>query len=163
MIKQTSIYYERLHENPHPNTQISTPIIQYKHMKSDKSPLFSWPIPVNMCVPPGGNEILTPWSQLKFNPLWLYHLHKWQGVFLGECGFFVTKQSQFEAADVTWFAAGMHEDGAHDHPHNHFHLLHNDVHQEVSNAYMDPKGVKVQKSDQTRDWTQDLLDIYQML
>ena len=25
------------------------------------------------------------------------------------------------------------------------------------------QGVKVQKSDQTGDWTQDLLDIYQML
>ena len=29
--------------------------------------------------------------------------------------------------------------------------FHNDVHQEVSNAYMDPKGIKVQKSDQTRN------------
>ena len=129
MIKQTGIYYEWLYENPHPNTQISTPTIQYKPWKATNHP----------------------------------HLHQWQGVFLGECGFFVTKQSQFEAADVAWFAAGMHEDGAHDHPYDHFHLLHNDVHQEVSNAYMDPKGVKVQKSDQTRDWTQDLLDIYQIL
>jgi hypothetical protein len=57
-----------------------------------------------------------------------------------ECGFFIANQPQFEAADVAWFAAGMHEDGMHDHPRDRFHQLHNDVRQEISDAYTDPKA-----------------------
>jgi hypothetical protein len=126
-------------------------------MKSNKSPPFSWPIPVDICVPPGGNETLTPWSRLKFNPLGLYHLRRWQGVFPGERGLFVANQSRFEAADVAWFAAGMHEDSAHDHPRNKFHPLHNDVHQEVSTAYTDPKGERKLLEKRVQDLTFDMV------
>ena len=125
-------------------------------MKSDKPP-FSWPIPVNIPVPPGGNEKLIPWSQLKFNPLGLYHLRRWQGVFPTERGFFIANQPWFEAADVAWFAAGMHEDGIHDHPRDHFHPLHNDVYREISDAYTDPKAERKALETRVRKLTFDLV------
>ena len=128
-------------------------------MKSNNPP-FSWPIPVNICVPPGGNETLTPWSQLRFNPLGLYHLRRWQGVFPVERGFFATNQSQFEAADVAWFAAGTHEDGAHDHRHDHFHPLHNEICREISNAYADPKAECRELEKRVQDLTFDTVRFF---
>ena len=125
-------------------------------MKNDKPP-FSWPIPVDIPVPPGGNEKLIPWSHLKFNPLGLYHLRRWQGVFPTERGFFISNQPRFEAADVAWFAAGMHEDGAHDHPCDHFHPLHNDVRREISDGYTDPKAERKALEKRVQNLTFDLV------
>lgn len=125
-------------------------------MKSSDPP-FSWPIPINMRVPPGGNEKIIPWAQLKFNPLGLYHLCRWQGVFPGERGFFVTNQPRFEAADVAWFAAGMHEDGSHNHPPGHFHPLHNDVRWATSTGYVDAKAERKLLEKRVQDLTFDLV------
>lgn len=119
-------------------------------------PPFNWPIPVNIRVPPGGNGKIIPWTQLKFNPLGLYHLRRWQGVFPGEHGFFTTNQLRFEAADIAWFAAGMHEDGLHSHPSDHFHPLHNDVHRALS-SYVDSKAEKKLLGNRVRDLTFDLV------
>jgi len=58
---------------------------------------------------------------------------------------------------VAWFAVGMHEDGAHDHPRDHFHPLHNDVHREVSSAYTDPKIERKELEKRVRDLTFDLV------
>ena len=95
-------------------------------------------MPVTIHTPPGGNGEIIPWSELKFNPLGLYHLRRWQGVFPQERGFFVSNQGRFESADIAWFASGMHSDGDHHHLQDHFHSLHNEVHRETK-GYPEPK------------------------
>ena len=95
-------------------------------------------MPINIHTHPGGNCKIIPWSELKFNLLGLYHLHQWQGVFSQEHRFFVSNQGHFESADIAWFASGMHSDGDHHYPQDHFHLLHNKVYQETK-GYPEPK------------------------
>jgi len=121
---------------------------------------FCWPIPVNILVPPGGNGKIIPWSELKFNPLGLYHLRRWQGVFPNERGFFAANQAKFSAADIAWFAAGMHNDGQHSHAKDHFHPLHNDVRNQMSTGYADVKRERKALEKQVHDLTFDMVRFF---
>jgi hypothetical protein len=53
------------------------------------------------------------WQDLKFNAAGLLHLRQKFGVLIGEPGAFKHHEGAFEAAEITWFAAGMHKDGSH--------------------------------------------------
>lgn len=64
--------------------------------------------------PLGANQLpITPWSSLKFHPIGLIHLRRHQGVFPYIPLFYKTKQASFDAADLAWFAGGLHRDGQH--------------------------------------------------
>lgn len=121
---------------------------------------FRWPIPVSIPAPPGGNGNIIPWSELKFNPLGLYHLRRWQGVFPAESGFFVANQARFSAADIAWFAAGMHSDGQHAHAQDHFHALHNSVYDQMSTGYANAKRERKALEKQVHDLTFDMVRLF---
>jgi hypothetical protein len=53
------------------------------------------------------------WSELKFNPVGLYSLHRRLGLLPQEPGIFQCYQQSFLAADLAWFAAGVLEDNRH--------------------------------------------------
>ncbi|PPQ82115.1 hypothetical protein CVT25_014277 [Psilocybe cyanescens] len=74
-------------------------------------------------APYNGDCPLIPWTDLKFNPVGVYHLCLHQGVFPHRPNFYKTNRLKFDAADVAWFAAGMHKDGNHDHSPQTFHPL----------------------------------------
>jgi hypothetical protein len=121
---------------------------------------FCWPIPVNIRAPPDGNGTIIPWSKLKFNPLGLYHLRRWQGVFPAKSGFFVANQARFSAADITWFAAGMHSNGQHAHAQDHFHTLHNSVFDQMSTSYTNPKKERKALGNQVLNLTFDMVHLF---
>lgn len=69
---------------------------------------------VRIANPLGANQLpITPWSSLKFHPIGLVHLRRHQGVFPYIPLFYKTKQASFDAADIAWFAGGLHKDGKH--------------------------------------------------
>jgi len=81
-----------------------------------------WGIPVNISVPANADgQPVTSWDRLRFNPIGVYHLRCWQGVFPGVRDFFITCQGRFRSADIAWFASGMNRDGNHNHPQGSFH------------------------------------------
>jgi hypothetical protein len=51
----------------------------------------------------------------------------------------------------------MHEDGAHDHPRDRFHPLHNDVRREISDAYTDTKAERKALEKRVQNLTFDLV------
>ena len=86
------------------------------------APSPPWGIPINITVPTNADgQPVTSWDHLCFNPIGVYHLRCWQGVFPGIKDFFITSQSRFRSADIAWFASGMSRDGNHIHPPTSFH------------------------------------------
>ena len=82
-----------------------------------------WVVPgVEISDPLGADKLpLTPWQSLKFHPIGLVHLRRYQGLFPYLPEFFKVKQASFEAADLAWFAAGLHKDGNHHRAQDSFH------------------------------------------
>ncbi|KAF8185650.1 hypothetical protein BJ912DRAFT_1060481 [Pholiota molesta] len=83
-----------------------------------------WLSSVRIPVPVNAGNIVPPWTALKFNPVGLYGLRRWQGVYPLRDNFFIANQSRFRASDIAWFAAGTHKDGQHHHSINSFHSSH---------------------------------------
>jgi hypothetical protein len=63
------------------------------------------------------------WQELKFNGMGLSHLRQKLGDFNQEPGVFQRYQHAFEAADIAWFAANLHNDGQHLTPMQTFHPM----------------------------------------
>ena len=81
-----------------------------------------WKIPVNIAPPAAGDATpITPWKDLFFSPVGLYHLRRWLGVHEKHRNLFTSNQPRFRSADLAWFAGGVHKDGLHFHPINTFH------------------------------------------
>ena len=98
-----------------------------------------WGIPVNITVPRNADgQPITPWNRLRFSPMGAYHLRCWQGVFPGIKDFFVTCQSRFRSADISWFASGANRDGNHAHSSSSFHpslvMLYKDTNSPLAKA-----------------------------
>jgi hypothetical protein len=83
------------------------------------SHLWNWGIPGIRYPPPpvaqGGSpsDNPPPFSDLKFNPLGLYHLRHRLGMLVNEPGAFTEFQDRFNAANLAWLASGASEDGQH--------------------------------------------------
>jgi len=92
-------------------------------MHNSVSTTHPWGIPVTILEPTGGDIPIIPFTELKFNPVGLYHLRRWQGVFPRVPGLYATHQARFDAADLAWFAHGMHRDGNHNHALQAFHPM----------------------------------------
>ena len=85
-------------------------------MKNTGAPSPPWGIPVIITMPTNADgQLVTHWDRLHLSPFGLYHLRCWQGVFPGIKDFFITCQSHFWSAKITWFASGMSHDGNHSH------------------------------------------------
>ncbi|PPQ75452.1 hypothetical protein CVT25_008237, partial [Psilocybe cyanescens] len=74
-------------------------------------------------VPHNGDRTRIAWTHLKFNPIGLYNLRLHQGTFPRLPNFYEANRARFDAADLAWFAAGMHKDGNHHHDPQSFHAL----------------------------------------
>ena len=90
-----------------------------------------WGIPnVEVDDPMNSHKLpITPWPSLKFHPVGLVHLRRYQGVFPYTPLFYKTKKESFDAADIAWFAAGLHKDG------NHHNTSNNSFHPEYVDLY----------------------------
>ena len=68
---------------------------------------WNWGIPVSILEPPGASPQPQAWNELKFNPIGLFDLRRRIGVFASEPGVYNDHRTRFDAADLTWFAAGL--------------------------------------------------------
>jgi hypothetical protein len=68
---------------------------------------WSWGIPVSIPEPHGASPQPQRWNQLKFNQIGLFDLRRRIGAFASEPGVYEEYRSRFDAADLTWFAAGL--------------------------------------------------------
>jgi hypothetical protein len=82
-----------------------------------------WGDGIDIPAPTSGNGPLIHWAKLKFNPVGVHHLRRWQGAFPQHPLFFLANKSRFAAADLAWFAAGTHSDGQHFLNPNSFHPM----------------------------------------
>ncbi len=89
-----------------------------------------WGIPdIDIPDPLGAKDMpITPWASLKFHPVGLLHLRRYLGVYphLGQR--YQERQSAFNAADMSWFAADRHRDGRHQVSLDKFHPEYMDIH-----------------------------------
>jgi hypothetical protein len=93
-----------------------------------------WLAPVNIQVPTSASNTVPPWSALKLNPVGLYALRRWQGIYPLWDHFYSANQHRFRAADLAWLASGTHNDGRHLHSIHSFHPSQIELTNETSSA-----------------------------
>lgn len=113
-------------------------------------------LPAYIPVPSGGETLdVTNWNLLRFSPLGIYHLRRWQGAFPGIKDFFFSHQGRFRSADLAWFSSRLNRDGNHDHPRTSFHPSLATLHKDTNS----PRG-KIECKDLLAELKEQLFDIY---
>jgi hypothetical protein len=74
---------------------------------------WNWGIPVAIYEPTGASAQPLGWDLLKFNQVGLFDVRRCIGVFATEPGVYDRHRAKFDAADLTWFAAGLSTDVLH--------------------------------------------------
>lgn len=112
-------------------------------------------LPAYIPVPSGGETLdVTNWNLLRFSPLGIYHLRRWQGAFPGIKDFFFSHQGRFRSADLAWFSSRLNRDGNHDHPRTSFHPSLATLHKDTNS----PRG-KIERKDLLAELKEQLFDI----
>ena len=71
---------------------------------------WNWGIPVAIPEPPNAGAQPLGWDDLKFNQIGLFDIRRRIGVFASEPGVYDKHRTQFNAADLAWFASGLSTD-----------------------------------------------------
>lgn len=71
---------------------------------------WNWGIPIAIPEPPNAGAQPLGWDDLKFNQIGLFDICRRIGVFASEPGVYDKHHTQFDAADLAWFASGLSTD-----------------------------------------------------
>lgn len=85
-------------------------------------------------IPVHAGDTLTPWSRLKFNPVGVFDLRRYQGALPAHPFLYSSNVHRFRAADVAWFASGTHTDGQHLYSPETFHAMHIEMWNDTKNS-----------------------------
>lgn len=85
-------------------------------------------------VPVHAGGALTPWAHLKFNPIGVFDLRRYQGTHPSYPSFYSSNVHCFRSSDLAWFASGMHADGNHHYSPETFHPMYIELWNDTKNS-----------------------------